>query len=293
MISFKKIQAFVSLAAFLAVIFAGQAAHAMTATETTATTTTVVATTTTTTTATSTSVTTPVAGVQVGMCAVTKDDIAGIKAIQNNPNLSYNEEVAQELTARKALLTKTIGCAGNEIDSLRETLSAVSTSSANVTSIQAQLTSKLDDATNYYDLEQQKLAGAGIVGTEQVAREVLAWRGNVLVPLGGQVDNFAVWSGNQPLFTAATTRMAQVGRIVSFLAATNDNDLASIFGKAQASFQNAQSENNDALKSIAQSLPSGQVSALMRESLQSLADTYQNFFSISTIIQGVTSQPSK
>ena len=226
-------------------------------------------------------------------CAVTQDDVATIKTIQGDPTLSYASKMAQELIVRKTLLAKTITCAKGEIGTLRDTLHVVSSTESGSVSIQAQLMSRLDDASNYYDLESDKLADAGIMGTEQVAKEILSWRGNVLAPLGNQIDSFVMWSENQPLFTAATARMAQVSRIVSFLAATNDNDLASAFSKAQATFHAAQDQNAATEKAITQSLSGDEVSALMRQSLQSLADTYQNFFSISTIIQGAVSSPGQ
>jgi hypothetical protein len=226
---------------------------------------------------------------QAGGCSVTLDNLAGVKAIQTDPTLNFQTEVIQELAARKALLTKTIACAKVETGTLRDALDGISSSDPGVSNIRGQLMGKLDDVSNYYDLESGKLADAGITGTEQVAKEILAWRGNVLTPLGNQIDGFAVWSENQPLFAAAAARMAQVSRVVSFLAATNDNDLASAFSKAQASFQSAEDENAAAERALTQSVSADQVSAFMQQSLKTLSDTYQNFFSISTIIQGITS----
>jgi hypothetical protein len=222
-------------------------------------------------------------------CSITQDDLAGIRAIQTDPALDYQNEVIQELAARKALLTKTIACATVEVGTLRDTLDSVSSTDPGVTSIRNQLMSKLDDVSNYYDLENGKLAEAGVTGTEQVAKEILAWRGNILAPLGNQIDGFAVWSENQLLFVAATARMAQISRVVSFLAATNNHDLAGAFAKAQASFHAAQDENSATERALTQSVAADQVSALMQHSLNTLSETYQNFFSISTIIQGVTS----
>jgi hypothetical protein len=224
-----------------------------------------------------------------GDCAITQGDIAAIADIQHDASLSNADKVSRELDARKALLAKAIACAEGEVSKLRGTVSGVSPSDAATANIQSQLASKLDDASNYYGLERVKLADAGIVGTEQVAKEMLVWRASVLTPLADQINYFTLWSGSQPLFAAATARMAQVSRIVSFLVATNDNNLAAALGKAQASFQVAQDENSAAKNAITQSLSGDQVSALMGQSLQSLADTYQDFFSISTIIQGTVS----
>ncbi len=217
-------------------------------------------------------------------CGISKDDIAAIQAIQSNPNLGYLDEINQELAARKNLLSKTITCAKNDAQSLRATMAGASVSAADE-NIKSQLLGNIDVAIDYYNLELGKLNDSGIKETEQIAQEVLSWRASTYVQLAGRVDNFILWSENQNLFETASARMAQITPMVSFLSQTNNSDLANAFSAAQTSFAAAKNENASARSAIVQSLSSDQTLGVIKQSLQSLSDTYQNFFNVSDIIQ--------
>ena len=63
---------------------------------------------------------------QVIMAAASpRDDLAAIKTIQNNASLSYLDELQQELTARRSLLSKTIQCAKTEAEQAKTNLDGV------------------------------------------------------------------------------------------------------------------------------------------------------------------------
>lgn len=217
-------------------------------------------------------------------CNISTDNLAAIHAIQSDPNLGYLDEINQELAARKDLLLKTITCAKNDAQSLRAIITNVSISPAD-RDIQSQLSGKIDDAINYYNIELEKLNGSGIKGSEQIAQEVLSWRANIYTDLAGSVDNFVLWSENQGLFQTASARMAQITPMVSFLSQANNSDLAGAFSAAQTSFNTAENENAAARNALAASWSSDQTLGIIKQSLQSLSDTYQNFFNVSDIIQ--------
>jgi hypothetical protein len=224
-------------------------------------------------------------------CGITAADIAQITAIQNNPSLTASEELSQELALRRQLVGGTITCAQQEVQGLNAELQSASTTDATGASIQSQLTGSLGGATDFYNIELQKLNGAGIAGTEAVAQEVLAWRSGTYVPLSENVDNFILWSQNQNLFDTASVRMDETQRAVSFLeSATPDADLQSAFDAAQSSFNDAQSENIAARTAVAEQLSPDQSLALIKQSLNSLSNTYQDFFTISTLIKGILPQ---
>jgi hypothetical protein len=217
-------------------------------------------------------------------CVISVDDLSAIQAIQSNPNLGYLDEINQELAARKQLLSKTITCAEKEAQSLKLEVTGA-TVAAKDKDLQSQFAGKIDDAVNYYNIELGKLNGSGIKGSEQIAKEVLAWRASAYAGLASDVDNFVLWSQNQNLFKTASDRMAQITPMVSFLSQANNNDLTSAFAAAQLSFSAAENENVSARNALAQSLSPGDTLAIVKQSLQSLADTYQNFFNVSDIIQ--------
>jgi hypothetical protein len=218
-----------------------------------------------------------------GDCIISADDLSAIQAIQSNPNLSYLDEINQELAARKQLLSKTITCAKNEAQSLKSEVNDASVAAADK-NLQNQLSGKIDDAINYYNIELGKLDGSGIRGSEQIAEEVLSWRATTYAGLASNVDNFILWSQNQNLFQTASARMAQITPMISFLSQAGNNDLASAFAAARTSFSTAENENASARNALAESLSPDQTLAVIKQSLQSLSDTYQNLFNVSDVI---------
>ena len=133
--------------------------------------------------------------------------------------------------------------------------------------------------------------GAGIAGTEAVAQEVLSWRAGTFLPLSENVNNFILWAQNQDLFNTAQTRMTQTQRAVSFLESASPNaDLQTAFDAARSSFNDAESENAAAKAAFAQGLSPDQGLALIKQSLDSLSATYQNFFTVSTAISKILPQ---
>jgi hypothetical protein len=220
-------------------------------------------------------------------CTITAADINQITAIQNDSTLTYSEELSQELSLRKKLVGQTIGCAQQEVLTLQADLQTTSTD-PNVLALQSQFLGSLNDASNFYNIEQTKLNGAGIAGTETVAKEVLAWRQNTFMPLGENINNYLLWAQNQGLFDTAEERMDQTQRAVTFLeSATPNADLQTALDQAMASFTDAQNQNAAAKAALSQGLSPDQSLALIKQSLDSLSSTYQDFFTVSTLIKGI------
>jgi hypothetical protein len=220
-------------------------------------------------------------------CALTAADFDKIAAVQSDPSLTANQEMAQELAVRKQLLTQTITCAQAEVLLLQNTLTSA-TSTDGTKNIQSRLLSDLNDAANFYNIESVKLNGAGIWGTKTIAREIIAWRAGTYVPLEGEINNYLLWTQNQPLFATAQSRMDDTQQAVSFLESSSANsDLQNAFNAAYASFQTAKTENAGAKNALAQSLSPDQSLALIKQSLDSLSDTYQGFFAVSKAIKAI------
>ena len=223
-------------------------------------------------------------------CVITTADINKITAIQNDPTLTYSQEITQELALRKQLVGQTIGCAQQDLQALQAELQAASVDSDSQ-ALQTQLLGRINDGANFYSIELANLDNAGIAGTQVIAKEVLDWRKSTFTPLSGEVTNFLLWAQNQSLFNTAQTRMDQTQRAVSFLeSASQNSDLQDGFNTAVASFAAAQNENNAAKAALAQSLPPDQSLALIKQSLDDLPTTYQNFFTVSALIKGILPQ---
>jgi hypothetical protein len=220
-------------------------------------------------------------------CTLAPADFDKIATIQNDPSLSANEEVIQELAVRKQLITETITCAHAEVQSLQATLTNA-TATDDAKNIQSQLLGDLNDAANFYNIEVVKLDGTGLSGSKAIAREIIAWRAGTYVPLEGKVNNYLLWTQNQPLFDTAQSRMDQTRQAVAFLeGASANSDLQNAFNTAYASLQAAKTENDAAENALAQSLAPDQSLALIKQSLDSLSNTYQKFFAVSDAIKAL------
>jgi len=219
-------------------------------------------------------------------CGITEDDLATIQAIQNNTSLSYLDELQQELSIRKSLLSKTIQCAEADAIQAKANLDAASVDPG-LEGLRNQWSDRLNDATAYYELELQKVNGAGISGTESIAKEVLAWRENNYTPLAVNVLNFITWSENQTLFTTAESRLAEVKNLITSPLFSESPDVQNDFEDAAVSLRSAEDENTSAKNAFAQSLPPDQTLLFIQQSLDALSSTYQHFFDVSTLIQSL------
>lgn len=223
-------------------------------------------------------------------CGVTQVDVAQIVAVQNDPTLSYTDEIKQELTLRKLLVGETIDCAQREVQALQASLASTS-APGSARSLQSQLAGDLGQATEFYNNELAKLNVVGIAGTKQIAQEVLSWRASTFLPLSENVNNFILWAQNQGLFSTAQTRMVQTQRAVAFIeGATPNPALQSALASAQSSFNDAQTENAQAETALRENLSPDQTLGFIKQSLSSLSDTYNGFSKVSTIISGILPQ---
>lgn len=219
-------------------------------------------------------------------CDITASDLAVIQAIQNDPTLSYAEEMRQELAARKNILTKTIQCAQNNTLQLQIELNNTSIDPS-IENIKVQFSDNLNNAVSYYNLQIQNVSGAGISGTKSIARSMLSWQDNTYAPLAENIINFITWAGNQSLFVAADQRLAQINNLIASPLFSENMDIQKDYQEAAVSLKAAEDQNSDAETAFAQSLPPEQTLLSVRQSLSLLSDTYQHFFDISNIIQSL------
>ncbi len=220
-------------------------------------------------------------------CIITPPDLDAVAAAAQNGLLA-------ELAARRALLTRTVNCAKDDAQALQSNLNAALSIGGDAKTIQVQLSGRLDDALTYYDLELGKVQGAGIAGTQAIAKEILDSRASNYGPLTGQVKNFTLWAENQELFTAANDRLGGVTNIVSFFEqAGQNNELQSNLAAAQSLMQIAKNENDAAKNALLQSLSPDQSLLFIQQSLQSLARAYQKFSDIAAVVQTLLSPAGK
>lgn len=218
-------------------------------------------------------------------CPLTAADFEAIAAIQNNPKLSAQEELTQELALRKQLIARTLSCATKDAMALKNTLAGI-TPAGNSADVASLLAGKIDAAINFYNLESAKLNDAGIRGTQIIAEETRGWRAANYSAIEGQIKNFALFSKNQSLFETADSRLTKTGRVVSLIENTSQqNDISTQFNAAREALLTAESENTAVHNALRALLSPDQINIMIRQSLQSLADAYQKFSDLNGLIE--------
>jgi hypothetical protein len=217
-------------------------------------------------------------------CGLTVSNFNKIQAIQNDPTLSYSDELKAELSLRKQLLTTTIACAKDDAQTLQTTLSNLKIDSS-FQNLRLQLSENLASTVNYYDLELSKVPDAGVRGTQTISKDVLAWRESNYAPLAENVSNFILWSQNQGLFSTADNRLTQVGKLAQSVPFSNNTDLQNDLQAATASLKAAEEANSLAKDALAHLTYPDPSLNYIQQSLAALSDTYQHFFDIASLVQ--------
>lgn len=219
-------------------------------------------------------------------CDITISDFTALQVIQQNKSLSYANELQQELSVRKRILTKTIQCAQNDALQLQIELNNT-TIDPGLESIKVQLSDNLNSAVSYYNLQTQNVSWAGISGTKSIAGNILSWRENNYAPLAENVTNFIAWANNQSLFSAAETRLSQINNLITSPLFSENISIQRDYQEAVVSLKAAEDQNGDAKNAFAQSLSPQQTLSYIQQSLSLLSNTYQHFFNISSLIQSL------
>ena len=207
-----------------------------------------------------------------------------IRTIQNDPTLSYAEELKAELAARRQLLAATINCAALDAQTLQTSLDDLKVD-PEFQNLQTQLSENLDTSINFYDIQLSKVPTAGIAATQAIAKDVLAWRESNYAPLAATVSSFTLWTQNQPLFAAADKRLDQIKSLAQSVPFSDNAELKTDLQEASASLQAA--ETNNALAQNALKHPTYPDPSLgyIQQSLSALSDAYQHFFDIASLVQ--------
>ena len=212
-------------------------------------------------------------------CDLTAEYKAFASATQN-PSYSQ-EDIQKELAARVSLLKSAISCAREDIIDLKNQILAEENSPDSAGAIKERVVESLDEAIRFYDMKKDSLRDQGIQGTKDSAREIKAWRDNNYDQLSGRVKNFILWSSNQPFFEKASDRLSQSQFVVTSLKVLENEDSEKIYYDAKVKLENAQELNNKAGDAIARGASSEETFSMIKDSLEALSATYNNFFEIS------------
>lgn len=191
------------------------------------------------------------------------------------------EHVRAELTIRKSILTNVLDCALGKIRSLAGTLDAIPSDDPDITDLAKRFQSRLDDVSAYYNSERLRVGDLGLWGSKDMASTIAERRGFYLNPLTEEIAQFVIWTKNQDLFQVAENRLNQIQTTTKFLKLIDNQETSDRLGKAHESFTKAKELNDAAKQALKRMDISDDSLALIKNSLEALAETYKNFFEVS------------
>lgn len=207
-----------------------------------------------------------------------------LKAIQADGSQNYIDAIRAQLEVRKSLLRSAIDCGLKEIRLRQEKLKAVPADLQD-SKIQKEISVGLNDTIDYYSNQRDSIDNLGIKGTQDLAKDIAAWRASNYAPLAERQDSFLVWSENQQLFSKAESRFSQIRPVVLSLSILDQDKIKSSFKEAEDSFDKAEDANRKAKEALEQG--DRQAPELVKSSLEPLSDIYKKFLDISDQIKKI------
>jgi len=152
---------------------------------------------------------------------------------------------------------------------------------------EATLLTSLKATEDYYTSAQAKVNDLGLWGSTQMAREIRDWRAKNFATLKETITSFILSRTHRDLLAAADTRLAQIRDSIRILKLEDNEDIAALMKKADASLAQAK-EGYDTLEASfnAQTVPEKPLE-IVKASLDALGDTYQTFFDLSEAVKKV------
>lgn len=214
-----------------------------------------------------------------------ESDVQGLVEVQNNPNLSYPQNVQEELRLRKDILRKIVDCSVTEVQKLEDTTRNLPEPNNNVAFLKSKFLDRLGEAVDYYNLQKSKVDDVGLQGSKDLAKNLRTWRANTYAPLAADAGNLIVWVKNQDLFATADWRFRQITQTVNSLNLLDQEDIRTYYNEAQQRLNQAKALNDDAGLSLGRTSSPDDTANKIKASLSALSDTYQTFFDLSTAVK--------
>lgn len=207
--------------------------------------------------------------------------LSTLQAAQTAPGKDYLQGVKKELAARKELLAEIYLCGAGEARTLQTTLQSIPLKEASVERTRQKLREALDGVIHFYENQGAKIAQLGIGGTQDAAREIKTWRASNVEPLVQETARIALWVKQEGILATAANRFTQIKSTLQRLKLNENEDIMPLLTAADEHLYAASTAHDAAKNALAEGIFSDRSLPLLKESLDALAATYQNFFDIS------------
>lgn len=209
---------------------------------------------------------------------------ARLRAVQEDGTQDYITAIKTQLGLRKSILRGILGCALADVHAREDRLSNIPPDMRDP-DLQKSILKGLQSAEDYYNTELAQIDDLGIKGTQDMARDIAAWRLYTYAPLAARQDSYELWMQNQPFFSKTEIRFAQIRPVVLSLAVLNHDEIQNAFKEAEDKFSEAKDANTKAKEALDNG--DDNAPALVKSSLVPLADIYKSFMALSDRIKKI------
>lgn len=213
--------------------------------------------------------------------------ISELSEIRVTPALDFFEGIRQELRIRKELLTQVITCSKNETEDLRLKLAAQAEGNPEVQTLKTLLLGRIDDALRFYDQQLGKVDNLGLQGSKDTARALGTWRRSSWTPLAGNGLNLLIWAKNEELVRAAKARLGLIGQTVRTLKLLEQEEIRTLYESAERNVSESKKFHEVARNFIRDLGAAENSSIAIKNTLESLARAYENFFDLSESVNQI------
>lgn len=207
-----------------------------------------------------------------------------LKKAGNNQNLADWEKYQTELKIRKGILENTLDCGIIEIANLKTNLISLSPITNDLIVLKNALDNSLSKIADYYNSQKPRVSNFGLSETKVFAQNLKNWRADNYEPLLKRITNLNIWLKNQTLFEAARSRLDKINQTVRALKLVDSDKIQQSFRQVKDNFGVASDANTLARQSLKNPNSVNDFLPLMQLSLDALAQTYQNLFELSDLI---------
>ncbi len=215
------------------------------------------------------------------------DELNNINA---SGSLDYQSSVIAELKIRQEALGAVLDCGLKDVADLKSQLDqeTVSASDSKAQSIKNQYLDQLRQANDFYAQEKSRIGDMGILGTKQLAAEILNWKQNTYNSQSEKIVDFILWLRNQKFIGVVQGRVDAFGRYLKIWNLSDNPEIQSSFSDAQKNLQSAQGLNSQIRDDFyGQNFSLPDLTQSIKNSLESISAAYQDFFDLQKEIQKI------
>ncbi len=208
------------------------------------------------------------------------DQIKALSAAQQNSAAGEREDVLAELELRKSILKNTVDCALLDAQKLKTTVQDVPENDRELTGLKKLYLNKLEEAESYYLVQRGRISDLGLKGSKDLARNLGDWRSGNYGPLADSIGNLILWINNQNLFPVAENRYAQIDKNLKGLKLDESESIRTLLAQARTDLTAAEDLNAQVKAALTTHAKPADAGDLIKQSLDKLSATYQDFFDI-------------